>query len=193
MLLAALLLLSACGGRAAEADALREAVSALETENAALREQLDALQTQTEQEGPEENPIDRFFEAIEYDGTTLAMNAAAGCWADAWEAETRHLAEELRAQLPLEEDQELVDAYLAAAEEQAARMDVMAIYPVSDVSVPEPERIYSSGTLRGVLWAGGQAQIWKDTFYQLWNVLFFDYEFVFDAAAARRELADWLE
>ncbi len=165
-------------------------IADLEEENAALRAQIEEL----EKSNLEENPIDPFFDMVEYGGTTSVMNTVAGCQADAWEAEARHLAEELKLLLPLQEDRDLVDAYIAAAAEQVSRMGVMAIYPVSDVSLPESERIYTSGTLRGVLWAGSRAQIWKDTFYQLRSVMFFEYEyeFVFDAGTTQRYLTDKL-
>ncbi len=162
----------------------------LEAENANLRVQVEELK----KSAPEENPIDRFFGGLEYDGTTLVMNVVAGCQANAWEAEVRHLAEELKSQLPLQEDRDLVDAYIFAVEEQVQRMEVMAIYPVSDVSIPEPERINSSGTLRGVLSAEGRSGIWRDTFDQLRWVLPFeqDYVFVFDASGAEEELSEWM-
>lgn len=67
------------------------------------------------------------------------MNAVADSWAGAWEAECRNVAKWLKGQLPLQEDQALVDAYIAAAEGQSSRMDVMAIYPIADLSVPQDE------------------------------------------------------
>ncbi len=194
------LLLSACGREEedsqlaalqAENAIYQEKITVLEAENASLCDQLKELQNASE----ETDPITRFYGMVEYDGSTVSMNTVADSQADAWEAETRHLAEELKAQLPLQEDRELVDAYLYAVEEQVARMDVMAVYPVSDVSIPYPERLNSSGTLRGVLWAGSRIKLWKDTFDQLRSVLpdYPDYTYLFDAGTAEQELAEALQ
>ena len=90
-----------------------------------------------------------------------------------------------------------MDAYIAAAEGQSSRMDVMAIYPIADLSVPQDDRANSSGSLRGVLWAGAHQQIWKDTFYQLLYVApdyaggldsAVSYQFLLDTAAAQAQL-----
>ena len=125
------------------------------------------------------------------------MNAVADSWAGAWEAECRNVAKWLKGQLPLQEDQALVDAYIASAEEQSARMDIMAIYPIADLTLPQTDRSASSGSLRGVLWAGAHQQIWKDTFYQLLYVApdyaggldsAVSYQFLFDVEAAQTQL-----
>ena len=98
-------------------------------------------------------------------------------------------------------DKDLVDAYIAAAEAQADRMNVMAIYPIADLTVPQTDRAATSGTLRGVLWAGAYQQIWKDTFYQLLYIApdYADgtdsassYEFVFDADTMQSQLDEAL-
>ena len=125
------------------------------------------------------------------------MNAVADSWAGAWEFECRNAAKWLKGQLPLQEDQALVDAYIASAEEQSARMDIMAIYPIADLTLPQTDRSASSGSLRGVLWAGAHQQVWKDTFYQLLYVApdyaggadsAVSYQFLFDVEAAQTQL-----
>ena len=145
----------------------------------------------------EANPIDRFFEGVDVGSSTAEMNAVADSWAGAWESECRNAAKWLKGQLPLQEDQALVDAYIASAEEQSARMDIMAIYPIADLSVPQDDRANSSGSLRGVLWAGAHQQVWKDTFYQLLYVApdyaggvdsAVSYQFLFDVEAAQTQL-----
>ncbi len=193
-----LLTLSACGNRETESlrvekDDLQAQVSALEKENAALRAELGQLQTEmrkVSESDRENNPIDRFYDTVETDGSTVSMNAVAYSCADAWEAEARNMAEQLKSQLPLAEDRDLVDAYIAAVEEQIERMNIMAIYQVSDLEMPQEERPASSGTLRGVLWAGNQANLWRDTFYQLYWVLPFsgNDKFLFDPEAVSLEL-----
>lgn len=201
-----------------EDGALREQIAALEGENAALQERIAALEEendrlsltndlldqdlaaaqdaleQLEAQQGEENPIDPFYDEmnVECDTTTVAMSTVAWSHANAWEAEVRNLAEQMKAQLPLQEDRDLVDAYIAAVEEQAQRMDVMSIYTVSDIKVPQEERRYTAGTLAYVLQPESRAQIWRDTFYQLrWTLLGDgEYDFIFDPEAARLELAD---
>lgn len=214
--LGCVVLLTACGGNSGELDALRQEneelrrqVTALEderaaltAENEALRERADAQdaeQAPDQETGREEaNPIDAFYDGAEAesDGSTFSMNLVEQSRAEAWEAETRALAERLKEQLPLQEDKDLVDDYVAAAKAQTDRMTTMAIYPVSDVSVPQEERIYTSGTMRGVLWAGGDARIWRDTFRQLLNVSPCwedDAFFVFDPESAQKELDELLD
>lgn len=195
-----LLFLSACG-RGEKDDqiavlqtenaAYQEQISALEAENASLRNQLKEQQNT----GEEADPITSFFETVECDGSTISMNTVAGSKADAWESEARHLAEELKDQLPLQEDRDLVDAYLHAVEEQVERMDIIAVYPVSDVSIPYPDRLNTSGTLRGVLWAGSRSKLWQDTFSQLCFALpdYQDYTYLFDAGRTEQELAEALQ
>ena len=199
-----LLLFTSCGGEKANQEkleteniTLKEQIDDLKTENANLKQQNIDLETQLEDlksRTPKENPIDAFFRTVEDDGSTASMNIVAGSWTEAWEAETRNLAEELKAWLPLQEDRELVDDYIRTVEEQIERMDVMAIYDVSDVSISNPERLESSGTLRGVLWAGGRRAIWKDTFFQLFYAFphSSDYTYIFDSAAAETTLAEEL-
>jgi len=195
-----LLFLSACG-RGEKDDqitvlqtenaAYQEQISALEAENASLRNQLKEQQNT----GEEADPITSFFETVECDGSTVSMNIVAGSKADAWESEARHLVEELKDQLPLQEDRDLVDAYLHAVEEQVERMNIIAVYPVSDVSIPYPDRLNTSGTLRGVLWAGSRSKLWQDTFSQLCFALpdYQDYTYLFDAGRTEQELAEALQ
>lgn len=211
--LACVMSLSACGGNSGELDALRQEneqlrqqVTALEDEKAALTAENDVLKEKTDAPDAEKvpnqgtsqeeaNPIDEFYDGVEIDGSTVSMNLVEQSRADAWEAETRALAERLKGRLPLQEDKDLVDDYVAAAEAQTDRMDIMAIYPVSDVTIPQAERIYTSGTLRGVLWAGSDARIWRDTFWQLLDVSpewEYDASFIFDPEIARRELEEFL-
>ena len=201
--------LTACGNSDAalrqENEALRQQILALEAErynlakeNKDLTEENAALDDTAPESGDDEaNPIDRFFEGVDVGSSTAEMNAVADSWAGAWEAECRNVAKWLKGQLPLQEDQALVDAYIAAAEGQSSRMDVMAIYPIADLSVPQDDRANSSGSLRGVLWAGAHQQIWKDTFYQLLYVApdyaggldsAVSYQFLFDTAAAQAQL-----
>lgn len=208
--LGCVVLLTACGGNSGESDALRQEneelrrqVTALEDERAALTAENEALRERADAQDAEQapgqetdreaNPIDAFYDGAEAesDGSTVSMNLVEQSRAEAWEAETRALAERLKEQLPLQEDKDLVDDYVAAAKAQTDRMDIMAIYPVSDVSVPQEERIYTSGTMRGVLWAGGDARIWRDTFWQLLNVSPCwedDVSFAFDPETAQKEL-----
>ena len=192
-----------------ERDELQRQVTALEGEKTALQEQIDSLQTEleqlrggTERNRRENNPIDPFYDKMDMEtgGTTVAMAAVACGRAGAWELETRNAAEKLKAWLPLQEDQDLVDAYIAAAEEQAGRMDIMAIFPVSDLKTPYPERIGTSGSLRSILWGERWADIWRDTFYQLYWIMPDslvgsgpDYTFVFDAEATQQELDKWMK
>ena len=72
---------------------------------------------------------------------------------------------------------------------------------VADLTVPQTDRVATSGTLRGVLWAGAYQQIWKDTFYQLLYIApdYADgtdsassYEFVFDADTMQSQLDEAL-
>lgn len=200
-----------------EDGALREQIAALEGENASLQERVSALEEENDrlslandllgqdlaaaqdaleqlEAQQEENPIDPFYDEMETEcgTTTAAMSTVAWSHANAWEAEVRNLAEQMKAQLPLQEDRDLVDAYLAAVEEQLERMDVMSIYTVSDIRLPQEERRGTTGTLAYVLLPANRTQIWRDTFYQLrWVVLMEqEYDFIFDAEAARLELAD---
>ena len=177
-----LLLLTACGREEkdnqiavlqTENAAYQEQISALEAENASLRDQLEERQDA----GEEADPITSFFAAVECDGSTVSMNIVAGTQAEAWEAEARHLAEELKIQLPLQEDRDLIDAYLYAVEEQVERMDVIAVY------------------MRGVLWAGSRSKLWQDAFTQLRFALpdCQDYTYLFDAGTAEQELAEALQ
>lgn len=195
-----LLFLSACGSGEkddqiavlqTENAAYQEQISALEAENASLRNQLKEQQNT----GEEADPITSFFETVECDGSTISMNIVAGSKADAWESEALHLAEELKDQLPLQEDRDLVDAYLHAVEEQVERMNIIAVYPVSDVSIPYPDRLNTSGTLRGVLWAGSRSKLWQDTFSQLCFALpdYQDYTYLFDAGRTEQELTEALQ
>ncbi|MDE7042541.1 MAG: hypothetical protein K2P10_07085 [Oscillospiraceae bacterium] len=195
-----LLLLSACGREEkndqiavlqAENAAYQEQISALEAENVSLRDQLKEQQDT----GEETDPITSFFETVECDGSTVSMNIVAGSKADAWESEARHLAEELKDQLPLQEDRDLVDAYLHAVEEQVERMNIIAVYPVSDVSIPCPDRLNTTGTLRGVLWAGSRSKLWQDAFNQLRFALpdYQEYIYLFDTEKTEQELAEALQ
>lgn len=176
--------------------ALKEENDRLSLGNDLLGQDLAAAQDALEQlEGQQgEDPIEPFYDRmnVECDTTTVAMNRVGNSHANAWEAEVRNLAEQMKARLPLQEDRDLVDGYLAAAEEQARRMDVMSIYTVSDIEIPQEERRYTTGTLAQVLRPAARAQIWRDTFYQLrWTLLGDgEYDFIFDPEAARLELAD---
>ena len=135
--------LTACGNSDAalrqENEALRQQILALEAErdnltkeNKDLTEENAALDDTAPESGDDEaNPIDRFFEGVDVGSSTAEMNAVADSWAGAWESECRNAAKWLKGQLPLQEDQALVDAYIASAEEQSARMDIMAIYPIA--------------------------------------------------------------
>lgn len=144
--------LTACGNSDAalrqENEALRQQISALEAErdnltkeNKDLTEENAALDDTAPESGDDEaNPIDRFFEGVDVGSSTAEMNAVADSWAGAWESECRNAAKWLKGQLPLQEDQALVDAYIASAEEQSARMDIMAIYPIADLTLPQTDR-----------------------------------------------------
>ena len=205
--LLSLLILTACGNSNADAlqqenETLRQQVAALEAENENLKAENAALDDTAPESGDEEaNPIDRFFDGLDIGSSTAEMDFVAGSWANAWEAECRNVAEWLKKQLPRQEDQDLVDAYISSAEEQSARMDIMAIYPIADLSVPQDDRANSSGSLRGVLWAGAYQQLWKDTFYQLLYVApdyaggmdsAVSYQFVFDPDAMQAQLDETL-
>ena len=101
----------------AENEELQTQVSALEEKNTALREKLKELEkpkiTESERD---DNPIDQFYRSLEVDGCTASMNAQNESWADAWEAEARGLADQLKSHLPLQEDRDLVDGYPAGAD-----------------------------------------------------------------------------
>ena len=205
--LLSLLTLTACGGSNADAlqqenETLRQQVAALEAENENLKAENAALDDTAPESGDEEaNPIDRFFDGVDIGSSTAEMNFIADSWANAWEAECRNVAEWLKKQLPLQEDQDLVDAYVASAEEQVSRMNIMAIYSIADLTVPQTDRAASSGSLRGVLWAGAYQQLWKDTFYQLLYVApdyaggmdsAVSYQFIFDPDTMQAQLDETL-
>ena len=201
--LLSLLILTACGNSNADAlqqenETLRQQVAALEAENENLKAENAALDDTAPESGDEEaNPIDRFFDGVDIGSSTAEMDFVAGSWANAWEAECRNVAEWLKKHLPRQEDQDLVDAYISSAEEQVSRMNIMAIYSIADLTVPQADRAASSGSLRGVLWAGAYQQLWKDTFYQLLYVApdyaggmdsAVSYQFVFDPDAMQAQL-----
>ena len=205
--LLSLLILTACGNSNADAlqqenETLRQQVAALEAENENLNAENAALDDTAPESGDEEaNPIDRFFDGVNIGSSTAEMDFVAGSWANAWEAECRNVAEWLKKQLPRQEDQDLVDAYISSAEEQVSRMNIMAIYSIADLTVPQADRAASSGSLRGVLWAGAYQQLWKDTFYQLLYVApdyaggmdsSVSYQFVFDPDAMQAQLDETL-
>lgn len=205
--LLSLLILTACGNSNADAlqqenETLRQQVAALEAENENLKAENAALDDTAPESGDEEaNPIDRFFDGVDIGSSTAEMDFVAGSWANAWETECRNVAEWLKKQLPRQEDQDLVDAYISSAEEQVSRMNIMAIYSIADLTVPQADRAASSGSLRGVLWAGAYQQLWKDTFYQLLYVApdyaggmdsAVSYQFVFDPDAMQAQLDETL-
>lgn len=205
--LLSLLILTACGNSNADAlqqenETLRQQVAALEAENENLKAENAALDDTAPESGDEEaNPIDRFFDGVDIGSSTAEMDFVAGSWANAWEVECRNVAEWLKKQLPRQEDQDLVDAYISSAEEQVSRMNIMAIYSIADLTVPQADRAASSGSLRGVLWAGAYQQLWKDTFYQLLYVApdyaggmdsSVSYQFVFDPDAMQAQLDETL-
>lgn len=141
----------------------------------------------------ENSPIDSFYENLEPGNSTMEMNIIANSWGYAWECETRSAAEWLKEQLPLQADRELVDAYIAGAEQQIRLMEIMAIYPVTDLELPQDEREMSSGTLKNVMRAEMHQQLWRDTFNQLLKVApgtggTDAYNFKFNAASAQLEL-----
>ena len=180
----------------AENSRLEQQASQLEEEKAALEEQLQSQMEQSSQgDSAQEqgNPIDTFYDGVDSDGPTAVLDAVAGCRADAWQAEVQNLARVLKSQLPLPEDQGLVDAYVTAAQEQVERMNVMAIYPIADLTLSQQNRVMTSGTLRGVLWAGSRARIWRDTFYQLQAASPDSYTFTFDPSAAQAQLDELLQ
>ena len=198
--LALCLALTACGDADAlrqENEALRQEVETLTAENAALAEENTAL---TEENAvlavsAEENPIDTFFEAKTSYETTMELYSIAGYWADAWEAEARNVAEWLKGMLPLQEDRDLVDGYLAGAEAQQERMTVMAVFGCGDLNDPFEERMRFSGSAPNSLWAMADQRLWRDTFYQLLSVApeagltgESGYQFAFDAQAAQAAL-----
>ena len=197
--LALCLALTACGSADAlrqENEALRREVETLTAENAALAEENTAL---TEENAvlavsAEENPIDAFYGAKDSWDTTMEMNSIAAHWAKAWEAEARNAAQWLKGQLPLAEDRDIVDGYLAGTEEQIRRMDVMAVFGCADLNLPFEERMRFSGSAPNSLWAMAGQRLWRDTFYQLLNTSpgTLDeraaYQFVFDAEAMQAKL-----
>lgn len=205
--LLSLLILTACGNSNADAlqqenETLRQQVVALEAENENLKAENAALDDTAPESGDEEaNPIDHFFDGVDIGSSTAEMDFVAGSWANAWEAECRNVAKWLKKQLPRQEDQDLVDAYISSAAEQVSRMNIMAIYSIADLTVPQADRAASSGSLRGVLWAGAYQQLWKDTFYQLLYVApdyaggmdsAVSYQFVFDPDAMQAQLDETL-
>ena len=198
--LALCLALTACGSADAlrqENEALRREVETLTAENAALTEENTTLaeENQALAETREENPIDAFYGAKDSWDTTMEMNSIAARWANAWEAEARNAAQWLKGQLPLAEDRDIVDGYLAGTEEQIRRMDVMAVFGCADLNLPFEERMRSSGSIRSVFWSGAYQRLWRDTFYQLLSVApeagltgESGYQFAFDAQAAQAAL-----
>ena len=197
--LALCLALTACGDADAlrqENEALRREVETLTAENAALAEENTTLaeENQALAETREENPIDAFYGAKDSWDTTMEMNSIAARWANAWEAEARNAAQWLKGQLPLAEDRDLVDGYLAGAEAQQERMAVMAVFGCGDLNDPFEERMRFSGSAPNSLWAMAGQRLWRDTFYQLLNTSpgTLDeraaYQFVFDAEAMQAKL-----
>ena len=197
--LALCLALTACGDADAlrqENEALRREIETLTAENTALTEENTAL---TEENAvlavsAEENPIDTFFETKTSYETTMELYSIAGYWADAWEAEARNVAEWLKGMLPLQEDRDLVDGYLAGAEAQQERMTVMAVFGCGDLNSPFEERMCFSGSAPNSVWSMADQRLWRDTFYQLLNTSpgTLDeraaYQFVFDAEAMQVKL-----
>ena len=170
---------------------LQAQVSALEEKNAALRAKLEQLEKSKISESErEDNPIDQFYRSVEDDGSTASMNAVSVSWANAWEAEARGLADQLKSHLPLQEDRDLMDAYLTAVEEQVRRGKIMAIYPIADLELSQEERYLVSGTLREILIPGQRIRAWRDAFYQLLSFMpeVWDDRFLFDPEAVRLEL-----
>ena len=204
--LALCLALSACGDADTlrqENEALRQEVETLTTENAALTEENAALTEEntslTEENAvlavsAAENPIDAFFETKTSYETTMELYSIAGYWADAWEAEARNVAQWLKGMLPLQEDRDLVDGYLAGAEAQQERMTVMAVFGCGDLNYPFEERMRFSGSAPNSVWSKADQRLWRDTFYQLLNTSQgtlgerADYQFVFDADAMQAKL-----
>ena len=195
--LALCLALTACGDADAlrqENEALRREVDSLTAENTALAEENTTLaeENQALAETREENPIDAFFETKTSYETTMELYSIAGYWADAWEAEARNVAQWLKGMLPLQEDRDLVDGYLAGAEAQQERMAVMAVFGCGDLNYPFEERMRFSGSAPNSLWAMADQRLWRDTFYQLLSVApeagltgESGYQFAFDAQAAQ--------
>lgn len=191
-----MLALSACDGGElerlrAENEALQAQVSTLEEKNDALRDKLKELEKpRISKSERDDNPIDQFYRSVEDDGSTASMNAVSVSWANAWEAEARGLADQLKSHLPLQEDRDLVDAYLTAVEEQVRRGKIMAIYPIADLELSQEERYLVSGTLRQILIPGQRIRAWRDAFYQLLSFMpeVWDDSFLFDPEAVRLEL-----
>lgn len=174
-----------------ENGALQAQVSALEEKNTALQDRLKELEKpKISKSEREDNPIDQFYHSVDEDGSTAAMNAVSVSWGDAWEAEARGVAEQLKSHLPLQEDRDLVDAYLTAVEEQVQRGSTMAVYPIADLELPQEERLFMSGTLREILIPGQRIRAWRDAFYQLLSFLpeVWDGQFLFDPGAVRLDL-----
>lgn len=224
ILLFLLLFLSACGsgelGRLEEENetlqkqvialeeekvTLQKQVTTIEEEKDGLQKQIDSLQTELELEqlrgeeiSRENNPIDRFYDPlITNSGITYEMACAAAAHGDAWEAEARNLAEQMKTQLYFQEDWDLVDVYIATTEEQVQSIQEMAIFPASALEVHPDERMMYTGTITKVLMPESRCGVWKDVFFQLLAVqpgslLPVDYTFIFDAEAARLELDEWL-
>lgn len=190
-----MLALSACDGGElerlrAENEALQAQVSTLEEKNDALRDKLKELEKpRISKSERDDNPIDQFYRSVDEDGSTAAMNAVSVSWGDAWEAEARGLADQLKSHLPLQEDRDLVDAYLTAVEEQVRRGQTMAIYPIADLELSQEERYLVSGTLREILIPGQRIRAWRDAFYQLLSFMpkVWDDQFLFDPEAVRLE------
>lgn len=197
--LAAVLCLAGCGANQAvdnwrqRCEELQAEVDELQQEREDLMAEIETIRGEAGDPDEAANPIDTFFESASFGESTVEMNVASALWADAWEQETLHLAEEIKAELILEEDRATVDAYIAAAKQQWERMEEMTLYVCADLEVPAADRIGSSGTIRGVLWGGNRARLWEDTFYQLLRVKpdmlgESGYDFIFDSAAAQAAL-----
>lgn len=195
---------AAASGASSQAQALQAENKTLKAQNAALQAQLDAAQAAGSAassagaadagETRESNPIDTFFDKSPYasDDTTAVMAYVAEERQTAWKAELDHLADAIKAGLTFDADKQLVDSYVAAAEEQAKKMQDLTLFVCGDTAAAPQERINTAGTIRSVLWGQSGAQIYRDTFFQLMNASPYSqeggYEYSFNASAVQAEM-----
>lgn len=198
---------TACGGMENDTKTedqtaqLQAEIDRLTAENEDLRARLDAAEAPAAPEASadgavsETNPIDAFYDSIDTTNmNTIEMNTVAMCRANSWAEELNHLGEVIKAALPLQEDRDLVDAYITAANgEQLDRMSIMTLFVCSDLYTPQEDRVMTAGTLRGVLWGENAARVNRDAFYELRQVdpaSYWEggYEFAFDEAEAQVHL-----
>lgn len=192
---------------AAENQALQAENQRLTEAQAALEEQMSRLEqaADTDRDGyvswEESNPIDDFFdEGMYWDcGTTVCMRIVAGTYAEAWETELRHLAETQKAELLYQEDQDLIDAFVQAVENQAACMYDLELFNCSSLeAAPGEERMATAGSIWLPSTAYSRAEVYRDGYFRLLSACVYEGQmdredvFCFDPKTTGQELDEQL-